>query len=825
MSKIRPDQVVKELKKRASEASQAAAKQFSLKDFCFDKQLAFIEDPARFKTAVCSRRCLAEGTLVQTTAGPKPIEQVKVGDYVYDEHGNPIQVVKTFYNGPKQVVELIHNRRTIAETTLDHVFLTTNTYKNTVAEVAIKDFNSRTKIVRKEVLRSHGINVPTAYALGALLGDGCSLQTSKNRLYMSSSTVAVPAKVAKLLDTKTKKLPSKNYTWVFQTGTGPAFYNDWCNGKYAHQKTTDIEEVLTWDRESRLAFFAGLLDTDGSVTNCHDGLIISISMQAKSVIEAAQILFLDLWGYLPSLHCDNRKKYKNGPVWEIKIKHNYFSVKALQELDPHLVSPQKKFKPEYLLKVQNNYRPDQVGIKLGKTSFKKTYDIHVNSATNLYMLANGLVTHNSGKTIACAADLIFTAMSKPGDVAYITLSRRNAKRIIWRELLKINKDYNLGGKPDGTELTITMPTGSVIHVSGAKDEAEIERFRGMALRKVYIDEVQSFRNYIQELIEDVIEPALTDYYGNLVLIGTPGPIPAGFFYDISHSKGWSHHHWTMQDNPFIRLKSGKDPIEIIRELAERRNLSLNSPSIQREYFGQWVKDVDSLVYHFDTAKNIYVDLPNDMRFVFGIDIGYKDADAIAVLGYSESQRKVFVVEEYIRAKNDITSLVEQIKQLQQKYDPVKMVMDAGALGRKIQEEIRMRHSLTVEAAEKARKLEYIALLNDDLRTGKLQFAANSRFEEDSYLVQWDYSNPERPVISRNYHTDIGDAVLYAWRECKHFYEQDVKPPKPTVDQYMQQLEEKEAEAMEMQKQGGNQFTDVNNWNDLFIGDDYDDDIF
>lgn len=432
-------------------------------------------------------------------------------------------------------------------------------------------------------------------------------------------------------------------------------------------------------------------------------------------------------------------------------------------------------------------------------------------------------SRRAGKTVACAVDLLQTASSLPGDVAYITLNRRSAKKIIWRDLLKYNKQFNLGGRPDNTELTLTMPTGSIIHVSGAKDESEAEKFRGLSLRKVYIDEAQSFRPYLADLIEDIIEPALTDYYGKLILIGTPGPIPAGYFYDVTHNPRWSHHYWTMQDNPFIEKLSGKPPLEIIKELAERRGLSLNSPGILREYFGQWVKDSDSLVYHFDPALNIYSELPNDMRFVFGIDIGWKDSDAIAVLGYSESQRRVYLVEEYVRSKNDITSLATQIKALQSKYDPVKMIMDAGALGRKIQEEIRVRHGLPVEAAEKSRKHEFIALLNDDLRTGKLQMPPGSRFEEDSYLVQWDYSSPERPVVSSAYHTDIGDAVLYAWRECKHFYERTLPPPKPTVDEYMRQLEEREAAAMDLQKQGGNQFTDVTSYDDLGI-DEFTDDF-
>lgn len=818
MSKVRSDLIIKELKSRAQ--AKIGNKQFRLEDFCFDKQLKFIKDPARFKDAVCSRRCLAEGTLVQTTHGPKPIETIVPGDWVYDENGRPVEVVKTFYNGIKSIYKLVHNKRTIVECTDDHVFLTINTYKNKIAQLPVSHFNSRTKIFRQEILRPHGKHVPTAYALGALLGDGCSLQGSKNRLYISSASLAVPQKVASQLNSTTHKCHINNCTWAINTGTGPAFYTDWCENKYAHEKTCNLQEILTWDRQSRLQFFAGLLDTDGSVNDAKDGLQLRISMQAKTVIETAQMLFLDLWGYLPTLKVDNRQKYKNGPVWEINVKHNYFSIKALKELDPYLVSPQKKYKPHYDHKTPNNYRPDKVGVTKVPSGFKKTYDLHVNSTTNLYTLANGLVTHNSGKTIACAADLIDTALNLPGDVAYITLNRRNAKRIIWREILKINKQFNLQGKPDNTELTLTMPNGNIIHLSGAKDEAEIDRFRGVSLRKAYIDEAQAFRPYIQELVEDVIEPALTDYYGSLILIGTPGPIPAGYFYNITHNKSWSHHYWTMQENPHIKLKSGKEPLEIIKELAERRGLSLDSPGIQREYFGKWVKDVDSLVYHFSADKNIYTAIPDnkDIIYVFGVDIGYKDADAIAVLGYSPSLRKVFLVEEYVQNKNDITTLVTKIKELQAKYDPVKMVMDAGALGKKIQEEIRTRHSLHLEAAEKTRKAEFIALLNDDLRTGKFQAPVGSRFEEDSYLLHWDYSNPDRPIVSTSYHTDIGDAVLYGWRECKHFYERDAEPIKPTVDEYMKLLEQKEAEALERQMNAGDEFTDVTSYDDLGITD-------
>lgn len=442
---------------------------------------------------------------------------------------------------------------------------------------------------------------------------------------------------------------------------------------------------------------------------------------------------------------------------------------------------------------------------------------------------DAVCSRRAGKTVACAADLHETTENQKGDVAYITLNRTSAKRIIWKDLVAINKQYKLGGKLDNTELTITKPNGNVIYVTGAKDASDAEKLRGQKFRKVYIDECQSFRSYIKDMIEDIIEPALTDYYGSLSLIGTPGPIPAGYFYEQSHNPAWSHHKWTMQDNPHIKLLSGKEPLEIIQELAARRGLTLSSPGILREYFGQWSKDVDSLVFKFDPLLNIARDIPSGaMTYIFGIDIGWKDSDAIAVLGYNHSSKLVYLVDEYVQSKNDITTLANQIKKMQAKYNPVKMMLDAGALGKKIQEEIRSRHALPVEAADKHRKYEFIALLNDDLRTGKLKAKPGTRFEEDCSLEQWDWSDPAKPKISDIYHSDINAAVLYGWRECKHyFYEPEVAKPAVNSDAYMDALEAEEGEKLELAKSGHQELeSDVEDWADLGIESDfsYDDDF-
>jgi hypothetical protein len=191
----------------------------------------------------------------------------------------------------------------------------------------------------------------------------------------------------------------------------------------------------------------------------------------------------------------------------------------------------------------------------------------------------------------------------------------------------------------------------------------------------------------------------------------------------------------------------------------------------------------------------------------GIDIGYIDADAVAILAYSDQNNQVYLVEELVTKKQDITSLANQIKSLSAQYNPVKMILDAGALGKKIQEEIRIRHGLNTVAAQKERKHEFIELLNDDLRSGRFKAPVGSKFEQDCAVLVWEFNQGVKQISDRT-HSDISDAILYAWKECRHYFEKQAAKAAPSRDsnEYMAQLEEREAEALQRQLEG-----DVEDW--------------
>jgi PBSX family phage terminase large subunit len=415
-------------------------------------------------------------------------------------------------------------------------------------------------------------------------------------------------------------------------------------------------------------------------------------------------------------------------------------------------------------------------------------------------------SRRAGKTIGIIGDALDLCLTVPkSNVLYITLTRENCVEIIWPDFLNVIEEFEIPCKINHQRLSITFPNGSKFSCAGAKDKREVGKFRGRKLSRIYIDEAQNFPSYIQDMIEADLIPTLRDLKGSMLVTGTPGPLKRGFFFGISNNGKWESHTWTAFENPHMHdLANGKNLEETLEEERRIRSIDKNDPTYIRETYGIWAEDRESLVFKFEKSRNCIDTPPDKLTYIFGIDLGYNDADAIAVVGYSHVTGKVYLVEEVVERKQGITELVAQIERLKAKYAPVRMVMDSGGLGKKIQEEIKKRYAIPVEAADKNRKFEYIEMLNDDLRTGKLQAKPNSLFEDDCYLVQWDrdVEDPTKIRISKAYHSDICDAVLYAWRECNHYFKQtpDFKHP-INSNEYMDELEMREGEAMELAKAG------------------------
>jgi hypothetical protein len=286
-------------------------------------------------------------------------------------------------------------------------------------------------------------------------------------------------------------------------------------------------------------------------------------------------------------------------------------------------------------------------------------------------------SRRAGKTVAAAVILLLAALASPGRTClYITLTRVSGKRIVWRTLLQLNRDHKLGGIPNRSELTLTMPNGAQVWVGGAKDESELDKYRGTdrGYAVVVIDEAQAFPQYLEQLIDEALEPATIETKGTIVLIGTPGRVRSGYFYealrgaspellegmnvqaandnaaaddeDAKLARPWSVHHWTIADNPHI-----DDVADELARIRRRRRWSTSHPTYQREYLGRWVAEHEALVYKYDPVRNGYdpatlapgfFDGPEWLCVSF-VDQGYDDADALGSLFYRKDQPWIWLV--------------------------------------------------------------------------------------------------------------------------------------------------------------------------------------
>lgn len=399
-----------------------------------------------------------------------------------------------------------------------------------------------------------------------------------------------------------------------------------------------------------------------------------------------------------------------------------------------------------------------------------------------------ICSRRAGKSTGVSFDLSNELLDNvEGDSAYITLTRGTAKKIMFMPLSKINKTHSLGLEGNKTDLIFTNPNnGNQLFMTGASTIDEVEKLRGLKLKKVVIDEAASFRpDVMNYLIDEIVEPTLIDTDGTLTLIGTPSSNPGdNIFHKASTGleKGWSVHKWTILDNPFIPHAS-----RWLEDYRIRKGWGLDHPIYLREWCGEWTIDKSQLVYKYDKDKNDYRDLPDDQyQYVVGIDLGFNDAFTVTVLAFSYNSRHVYAVDQYKMSGLIPEQMAKEIMYYRDKYSPISMVADHGGLGKAICEEFNRRYHLNIIPAEKTKKAAYIELLNGDLISGHFKIPYGSSLEIEMRTHQWDPDRRDKEDDRTQ--NDQCDSALYAWRQCRHFLgEIPVKGPEKNTPEYHEKL--------------------------------------
>jgi len=429
-------------------------------------------------------------------------------------------------------------------------------------------------------------------------------------------------------------------------------------------------------------------------------------------------------------------------------------------------------------------------------------------------------TRRSGKTYGAADYLLDGAAQQPNAASlYISISRDSAKRNFWIPCLKpAARAAGLTIVPAGprplaygearaneTDLSLTLWNGHIIYILGM-DASEDERRKllGGKYFRVVVDEAQDFIHAdLTKMVDANIGYALADYTlieggGELVLCGTPSDMQFGLFFELTRDvdsqeactftvKGWSGHRWTTYDNPHMRAQW---EAELARMLAANP-LVEETPTFQQHYRGRWVIDPTNLVYRYipDRADWDGV-LPRNVsgdgwHLVKGVDLGW-GATAFTWLTYHDNLRPLFILESWRAAEMDVTATAKEIQRYERLCEEMGGELETTQIdgaNKQAVEEMRARHGVSVTAAEKTDKFDFIRLLNDDLIQGyiKVNVALKSFTPSDgvprpspcSDLVgEWKklVKDVRKLAIGkmeeqRGLSNHNCDSTLYGWRYC------------------------------------------------------------
>jgi len=380
-----------------------------------------------------------------------------------------------------------------------------------------------------------------------------------------------------------------------------------------------------------------------------------------------------------------------------------------------------------------------------------------------------LGTRRSGKTNTWHRYAPADALTGPRRIVRVWASTRlRCKELMMVDLKLVCQRHRIPFELNETELRFTFENGSEIRLVGADKDKDAQKKRGDKTSLEIILEAQGFGPFLQSLVEDVVEPSLFDLRGTICMEGTPGIIPAGYWYAVSGQEdvatrwesqgtmvgntlvgsGWSCHRLSVLSNPFIPHASVE-----LAALKARRHWDDANPTYLREWCAKWVLDLGALFYRWREGRNTY-DLKQVQPWgpgwshVLGWDIGFNDAMALVVWGWHPNDEHLYEAFSWQASpKSDeefqgqpISEVINgKIKELDARFNIVAKVADTGGGGRLFVEEVQSRFGHVFQPAQKTEKYAHVTLMNDDFITGRIKTLPGSAYSVDVARLPVDQS--------------------------------------------------------------------------------------
>jgi len=243
-----------------------------------------------------------------------------------------------------------------------------------------------------------------------------------------------------------------------------------------------------------------------------------------------------------------------------------------------------------------------------------------------------VAARRSGKTVGARARVLLACLDdRPGDVGYMAPTLGQAKRLLWRPLLRDLRDPAaaafLEGKPNSGELSVEFKTGTRLYLYSAE---ACERVRGDGFKEFITDETDDPR-FTDDVFDEAIYPALSDNEGALVQLGTPKGRGRLFHEYRKGLVGTAQHDPEYESIQVSAMDAGiisMAEIERARRTRPRR-------AFEQEYLATFNAPIGLVYDEWNEERHVISaeDIPREFdEVIVGVDWGVAKRGAMIVLG-------------------------------------------------------------------------------------------------------------------------------------------------------------------------------------------------
>jgi hypothetical protein len=213
-------------------------------------------------------------------------------------------------------------------------------------------------------------------------------------------------------------------------------------------------------------------------------------------------------------------------------------------------------------------------------------------------------SRRSGKTHGIARRYALRSMAKAkGNRIYLALTGGQARDIMWEPAWKpLCDEWKLPCEHNETRMITTFENGSRVRLGGTDDIRAIKKELGAGLDEAAVDEAQDQQDSVlTDLCGRILPPAMTDRRGTIIVSGVVPEVQAGYYWNLWAESQWEKFRFSQMSNPFMPHAMA----ELLEYLSKHPGLTMESPVIQRERFGNFVFDKGLTAYTYSPDLNGY----------------------------------------------------------------------------------------------------------------------------------------------------------------------------------------------------------------------------